>query len=175
MKTWDRVIFQKNIYKWSSNYKHRGHPGVGLRAPNTACGAAAEECTLQMYVDGFQGVGCSLTAVTNLHHLAVVCNNLYCSDCLGVCVSGWLSQCKIRPTKSTEQKGTLCDALKEFQVGRQVHFVLCSLMEYHLTRPRHAAQDPVSQFRRMVAKAPEYKNRRKRPKRHSTRDKCWTL
>lgn len=108
----------------------------------------------------------SLTAVTNLNHMAVVRNNLYCSDCLGFCVSGWLSECKIRPTESTEQKGTLYDALREFQVGRQVHFALCSLMKYRLTRSRYAAQEPVSQFRRMVAKAPEYKNKRKRPKRH---------
>lgn len=58
----NRVIFQKNIYKWSSNYKHSGHPGVSLPSPNTASRAAAEECTLERYVDGFQGLGCFLNS-----------------------------------------------------------------------------------------------------------------
>lgn len=61
-------------------------------------------------------------------------------------MSDWLTESKTGPTKGAEQKGTLNDALKQFQVGRQVHLVLCSLVENHPTRPRSAAQDPLSQF-----------------------------
>lgn len=72
---------------------------------------------------------------------------------------GGLADCqdvRIRPRESTEQKGTISDALNEFQVGRRRQRALCSQ-----TRSRYAARDPRSQFRRMKAKTPEFKKKKK--------------
>lgn len=74
----DRVIFQKNIYKWSSKYKDSEWTPLewACQPPSTGCRAAAVGM-----MDGFQGLGeVSFSAATNLRHLAAERPSLHCSD-----------------------------------------------------------------------------------------------
>lgn len=126
--------------------------GGACQLPTPTAGLLQGGRTLASYVMALRDWDVSGTAVTNLQRV-ITFTVVTASDslCLADCQNVKLG------LQRTEQKGTFTMRSKSFRLGGS--FTLLTDGIPPDPSPRCAAQEPVSQFRRKVAKAPNRKAR----------------